>query len=147
MRVELFRFAGYDAGQTDFDHVIQRADAPVEGLNQALKHIGDGIAGVTDLRASIIVVGHADHQTLQNLTCDQRWESEVKAARNRATSAWESVQSVVGTYAAEGGWTGGDWWEDSDRVTWALVFAGAGMNLASAALNRRVDILVSIFDL
>ena len=85
------------------------------------------------------------------MTCDQRRQSEIDASRERAVSAWEWIKPVVAQYASEGGWSGGNWWEASDRVMWDLVFAAAGMlltgsaNEAERAQNRRVDILISIF--
>jgi hypothetical protein len=152
MRVQLFRFAGYPAGTTDFATVGAVIPGnPVDGLDMALETIAKGIAGVDNIRATITVVGHSDRQDRADFNCDERRESEISAARDRASSAWEWSKSVVAEYAQQNGWAGGDWWEASDRVTWDLVFAAAGMllndsaNEAERAQNRRVDFLISIF--
>jgi flagellar motor protein MotB len=152
MRVQLLRFSGYSAGQTDF----AASGAVIPGnptfeLDTALQTIAKGMTGVENVRSAITVVGHSDRQDRSDMTCDQRRQSEIDASRERAVSAWEWIKPVVAQYASEEGWSGGDWWEASDRVTWDLVFAAAGMlltdsaNEAERAQNRRVDILISIF--
>jgi hypothetical protein len=152
MRVQLLRFAGYPAGQTDFGTVgAVIPGTPLSELDLALQTIANGIAGVEDVRSTITLVGHSDRQDRADFSCNQRRDSEIAASRERAVSAWEWCKSVVTDYANQAGWQGGDWWENSDRVTWDLVYAATGMLLngsaseAERAQNRRVDILVSIF--
>lgn len=152
MRVQLLRFAGYPAGQTDFETVgmVQR-DSPVLELDDVCKTIAAGICGTENVRGAITIVGHSDRQDRADMSCDQRRDSEIAAARDRAISAWEVMKTIVARHAAEDGWNGGDWWEESDRVTWALVYAAAGMlrnasaNETERAQNRRVEFLVSVF--
>ena len=84
---------------------------------------------------SIITVGHSDRQDRTDLSCDARRASEIAAARERALSAWEWVKEQVTARLAQSGTNdaanGG---ETSQRVTWGLVFAAAGM----LSLIRRV---------
>jgi hypothetical protein len=152
MRVKLLRFGGYPAGTTDFATVGALVPGgPLSELGDALDTIGKGIAGVESIRATITVVGHADRQDRADLDCAARRDSEIAAARDRATSAWEWAKLAISESAEQNGWTGGDWWENSDRATWDLVFAATGMllngsaNEAERAQNRRVDFLISIF--
>ena len=152
MRVTLYRFAGYGAGQTDFGTVgAVVPGGPLSELDAALETIANGIAGVENIRSTITIVGHSDRQDRADFNCNQRRESEIVASRERAASAWEWCKSLITEYAQRAGWTGGDWWETSDRVTWDLVYAATGMllngsvNEAERAQNRRVDILISIF--
>lgn len=152
MRVQLLRFAGYQSGQTDFANIgIFILGNPTAQLGIALDTIAQGIAGVQNVRSTITIVGHSDRQDRSDFTCNQRRDSEMTASRERAESAWEWCKSTVTALAQQNGWTGVDWWETSDRVTWDLVYAATGMvlngstNEAERAQNRRVDILISIF--
>jgi flagellar motor protein MotB len=156
MRVQLFRFGGYQAGQTDFTTGGGGVPGnPIEELDDALKVIANGIAGSENVRSTITVAGHSDRQDRADFSCDQRRESEIVNSRDRAESAWDFCKSVITErlQQAESPEAEVEWWETSDRVTWDLVFAATGMllngsaNEAERAQNRRVDILISIFQI
>lgn len=153
VRVKLFRFAGYPAGQTDFETVGAVIPGnPLYELDLELERMGNGINGTANIRSSITIVGHSDRQDRADMSCDQRRQSEIDASTARAVSAWEWIKPVVDEYARRGGWAGTEWWEESDCAAWALVYAACGMLLtqshteAERAQNRRVDILITTFD-
>lgn len=152
MRVQLFRFVGFQAGQTNFEIVAGTPGNPTFELDQALERMTNGIAGITNTRSTITVVGHSDRQNNPAFNCDQRRQSEIDAARERAVSAWDWCREVMIEHIAGNPAAPADWWETSDRMTWDLVFAAAGMlqngsaSEAESRQNRRVDILISIFD-
>ena len=51
MRVQLFRFDRYQAGQTDFETGgAAQPGNPIEELDDALKIIASGIAGIENVR-------------------------------------------------------------------------------------------------
>jgi flagellar motor protein MotB len=108
---------------------------------------------VPNLFVSIIVTGHSDRQDQADLGCDARRASEIKAATDRAVSAWEWIKQEVSSLVSQSGMQAGDWWETSKHITWALVYAAAGMlkfdtpaDEYQRSQNRRVVILVSIFN-
>lgn len=153
MRLKAIKFAGYGSGVTDFATLL--ATVPQTGEAQ-LRDVVRLIAGqltnpVPGLFVSVIVAGHSDRQDRADFTCDQRRASETAAAKDRAVSAWEWIKQEVTAEAALSGVAAGDWWDASPNVTWGLVFAAAGMlqhdppTPAQRPLNRRVDVLVSIF--
>ncbi|BCH23326.1 hypothetical protein MesoLjLc_30380 [Mesorhizobium sp. L-8-10] len=154
MRLQALTFDGYGSGQTDFAALV--SNTPQPDMNMLLTVV-DIIAGqvtqpVANQFISIIVVGHSDRQDNPNFSCDQRRESEITAARDRADSAWSWIKSTVSSRAAEAGFDAGEWWETSPQVTWGMVFAATGMlrhdppSDAERRLNRRVVILVSLFN-
>ena len=154
MRVQLFRFGGYQADQTDFGTGGAAVPGnPVEELADALKVIAQGIGGSENVRSTITVAGHSDRQDRPDFSCDQRRESEIVNSRDRAISAWEACKFLITNELQQAGSPEAkvEWWDTSDRVTWDLVFAATGMllngsaNEAERAQNRRVDILISIF--
>jgi hypothetical protein len=153
MRLTAMTFDGYEAGQTDFGTLL--ATVPQAELNNLLD-ITSIIAGQITAPApgvfvSLIVTGHSDRQDRADFSCDQRRDSEIAAATERAVSAWEWIKADVATKVAASGGNAGDWWETSGFVTWGLVFAAAGMlkfNPPSddeRRLNRRVVVLSSLF--
>lgn len=154
MRLTAIRFAGYAAGQTDFATIFDRTpDAEREPILRVIQRITDGIVHPANGKfTSIIIVGHADRQDRTDLTCDQRRASEIESARDRAESAWEWLKLQVTGWLTQHGIAATDWWETSQNMTWALVFAAAGMlehdppTEAQRSLNRRIVILVSTFD-
>jgi hypothetical protein len=154
MRVQLFRFDRYQAGQTDFETGGAAVQGnPIEELDDALKIIASGIAGTENVCGTITVAGHSDRQDRADFSCDQRRESEIVASRDRAVSAWEFCKTDITEHLQQMGSPQAEveWWDTSDRVTWDLVFAATGMllngsaNETERAQNRRVDILISIF--
>lgn len=152
MRVQLFRFDRYPAGQTDFQAVAALDGAPLLEMSDAFQEIADGITGAANNFSTITVVGHSDRQDRADFSCNQRRQSEIDASTERANSAWDFCRTVI-TELVERvpGAPAADWWESSDRVTWDLVYAATGMlrngsaNEAERLQNRRVDILVSVF--
>jgi hypothetical protein len=154
MRLTAIKFAGYEAGQTDFAPVFDRgAEVEREQVLSVVERIANAIIDPDNGQfTSIIIVGHSDRQDRTDMTSDQKRTSETIAARDRALSAWEWVKEQVRARLAQSGITAGDWWETSQRVTWGLVYAAAGMlehdppTVVQRPLNRRVVMLVSMFD-
>jgi hypothetical protein len=154
MRLQAITFDGYGAGQTDFGTLI--STTPQAGLNELLAVLtvitGQVTQPVANQFISIIVVGHSDRQDNTDFSCDQKRASEIAAAADRATSAWDWIKLEVTSQASQAGFDVGEWWETSPQVTWGLVFAAAGMlrhdppSEDERPLNRRVVILVSIFN-
>jgi hypothetical protein len=154
MRLQAITFDGYGSGQTDFTALI--TGTPQAGLNALLDVVNVITAQVTQPVAnrfiSIIVVGHSDRQDNPAFGCDQRRASEIAAATDRAVSAWDWIKLQVTSQAAQAGFDVGEWWETSPQVKWGLVFAAAGMlrhdppSDDQRPLNRRVVVLVSVFD-
>ncbi|WP_067841419.1 hypothetical protein [Nocardia lijiangensis] len=154
MRTQPIKFAGYGAGQTDFD-AVEGLASPGERLrlHQVLDRITQHVlnpagSGFT----SLTIVGHSDRQDLAAMTCDQRRTSESEAAENRASSAWAWVKTQVnGRLVLHGVPAVDEWWESNPAFTWALVYAGAGQleypqpSSEQRALNRRVLFLVGVF--
>lgn len=152
MRVQLFRFDRYPAGQTDFEAVAALLGSPLLELDDAFRAMAEGIAGTANNFSTITIVGHSDRQDRADFNCDQRRQSEIDAASARANSAWDFCRVAISQHIEQiSGAPPADWWETSDRVTWDLVFASVGMLRNGSASederlqNRRVDILVSIF--
>ena len=154
MRLTAIKFPGYQSGQTDFAPVFNAAgETEREQLLGVVERIADQIIQQDSNQfTSIIVTGHSDRQDRTDFSCDQRRASEIAAARDRAISAWEFVKARVTERLARSGINGGDWWDSSPRVTWAMVFAAAGMldhdppaSEAERLANRKVVILVSMF--
>jgi flagellar motor protein MotB len=150
MRVKLLRFDSYPGGVTDFNAIRTLPQNPAADLDASLMSMAESIAGVAGFRSSIVIVGHSDRQDRPDFSCDQRRQSEIDASRERAHSAWdycrETISEVMPVMPPIV-----DWWDTSDRMTWALVYAAAGMlqngsaNEAERLKNRRVDILISHF--
>jgi hypothetical protein len=126
MRVQLFRFSGFLSGQTNFELSASLPGNPTSELGDALQVIASGITGSADVRTSITIVGHSDRQDRSDLTCDQRRESEIAGARDRANSAWEWCKQGITEFMAGTSGIPADWWESSDSLTWDLVYAAAG---------------------
>jgi flagellar motor protein MotB len=154
MRLTAITFSGYQSGQADFATVFESAgETEREQILSVVERIADQIIeDDSNQFTSIIVTGHSDRQDRSDFSCDQRRASEISAARDRAVSAWEWVKARVTERLAQSGIDAGEWWESSSRVTWALVFAAAGMlehdppaSEADRLENRRVIILVSMF--
>lgn len=154
MRLNAITFSGYPAGVTDFGALL--AAVPQPGLAQ-LDDVMTVVAGqivnpVPNLHVSLIIVGHSDRQDRGDFSCDQRRASEAEAASDRASSAWVYIREKVNSKVVQAGGEAGPWWETSPHVTWAQVYAGAGMLLhnpptnAQRPLNRRVVVLVSVFN-
>lgn len=155
MRLLAKEFAGFPAGITDFQTLLNTTPQP--GLAE-LDFVLDIVAGqltnpMPNQFVSLIVVGHSDRQDRTDFNCDQRRTSEIEASKARAISAWEWIKETVIVKAAASGVAADDWWETSPHVTWGLVFAAAGMmhnpnpmGEAQRAANRRVVVLVSIFN-
>ena len=154
MRLTAVTIAGYPAGVTDFATVLAAAGAPErEQVLSLVERIADGIIDPGNGQFTAVqVVGHSDRQDLTTMTCDQRRASEIAAARDRAVSAWDWLRDAVTARLAESGIDAGDWWETAPSMTWAMVFAAAGMlqfdppSMDQRPLNRRVVFLVSMFD-
>ena len=154
MRVTPITFNGYPAGLTDFSTLLTTVPQPEFGVLEDILQItaGQVASPAPNLHVSLIVVGHADRQDRTDFTCDQRRTSEIEAARDRAVSAWEFIKQEVNALVVKAGGVESQWWEDSPRITWALVFAAAGMLVhdppkgeGERALNRRVMVLASVF--
>lgn len=152
MNFQLIRFDRYPAGESDFGMVgSSLPEAPLMELNAVVESIGQAIAGVSNARWCLVVQGHSDRQDRADLDCNQRRQSEIATAQARADSAWEWIRGVIADYASQNGWTGGDWWDVSDRVAWDIVYVSTGMLLngsaddAERAKNRRVDFLFAEF--
>ena len=154
MRLTAIKFSGYQPGQTDFATVFETAgETEREQILGVIELIADQIIeSDSNQFASIVVTGHSDRQDRSDLSCDQRRASEITAARDRAVSAWEWVKVRVTERLAQSGIDAGEWWESSPRMTWAMVFAAAGMlehdppaSEAERLQNRRVVMLVSLF--
>jgi flagellar motor protein MotB len=154
MRLLAITFDGYASGQTDFVTLLGAGPQPgFADLDDVMTIIAGQITTpVPNLHVSLIVVGHSDRQDRADLGCDQRRASEIEAARDRAVSAWDFIKTAVNAKVTAAGGTAGEWWETSPHVKWGLVFAAAGMLVhdppadAERALNRRVVVLVSLFN-
>lgn len=154
MRLTAIKFSGYASGQTDFASVFNSSPAVErEQILSVIERIADAIIDPDNGQfTSIIIVGHSDRQDRADMSCDQKRASEIAAARDRASSAWEWVKGQVTARLAQSGITAENWWETSQRVTWGLVFAAAGMlehdppSEPQRPLNRRVVMLISMFD-
>ncbi len=155
MRVTAITFAGYQSGHTAFDEVFStNPDVEQQQLISTIELIADGIIEPgTGPFVSIITVGHSDRQDRADFSCDQRRASEISASTDRAVSAWEWLKARVQERCLQSGVDAGEWWENAQGVTWALVFAAAGMLRSDPpageperAQNRRVVFLVSFFD-
>lgn len=155
MRLVPIKFPGYPAGATDFEPIFENGDATErEALLGVIERIADQIIQGDESTefTAIVVVGHSDRQDRSDMNCDQKRASEIAAARDRAVSAWEFVKLRVTERLAQSQIEGGEWWDTSPRVTWAMVFAAAGMlqhdppaSEAERLDNRRVMFLVSMF--
>jgi hypothetical protein len=154
MRLVAIKFAGYPAGQTDFNAIESAAPlADRAALQNVLNRIAAGIISPASGQfTSLIIVGHSDRQDLATMSCDERRKSEADAARSRAVSAWEWTKTQVNGRLAVAGRTLTAWWDEDPSLTWGLVYAGAGMlerelpaNEEDRKLNRRVLFLVSEF--
>lgn len=153
MRLVAIKFAGYQSGQSDFATVFDGGpEVEREQLLSVVERVADSIIEADSKQfTSIVVCGHSDRQDRSDMNCDQRRASEIAAARDRAVSAWEWLKARVTERLAQSGVDGGEWWDTSPRMTWAHVYAAAGMlefdppNDAQRLLNRRVIFLVSMF--
>lgn len=155
MRLTALTFDGYGSGETDFSTLISGSSPPdLNALNNVVTIMAGQITQpVPNQFVSIIVTGHSDRQDQADLSCDERRASEIKAATDRAQSAWDWIKQQVSLIVSESGGQAGDWWETSQHMTWAQVFAAAGMLLHDPPTseddrshNRRVVILASIFN-
>jgi flagellar motor protein MotB len=154
MRLTPITFSGYQSGHTDFAEVFDsNPEAEREAVLSLVERIANGIIDPNSGQfTSVIVVGHSDRQDDTSLSCDQRRTSEIEAATNRANSAWNFLKDKVAERLTQSGISAADWPETAPSVTWALVYAAAGMlkfdppTQAQRPLNRRVMFLVSMFD-
>jgi flagellar motor protein MotB len=153
MRLTAITFDRYGSGVTDFSTVFTPGPQ-ADLLNQVITIMAGLITNPpANQNVSIIVTGHSDRQDQADLSCDDRRASEITAATDRASSAWEWIKQQVSISVSQSGVQPGDWWETSPHITWGLVFAAAGMlkfdppaDEDQRSQNRRVVILVSIFN-
>jgi hypothetical protein len=93
-----------------------------------VERIADGIIDPNSGQfTSVIVVGHSDRQDDASMSCDQHRASEIEAATNRANSAWNFLKDKVAERLTQSGISAANWPETAQSVTWALVYAAAGM--------------------
>jgi hypothetical protein len=154
VRVKPFTFDGYGSGDYDFaaryaamDQVRRvEFDAMLDTVARAIFE-----PVLEQPYVAMMVIGHSDRQDLPGLTHQQAQASEAEAATKRAVDAWnwlwERISSHVGPQYA-------GWEENSPKVTWAWVSAGAGqlvnpnpLSEADRLQNRRVVLLFSHFEI
>ena len=154
MRVTPFTFSGYPSGNVDFAARYAAADDDTQSaFDTMLRNVGRAIFAdaISQPYVAITVIGHSDRQDTPGMTHQQAHASEAAASKARAEDAWAWMRQRISEQAgpaAEG------WEENSPKVTWAWVSAGAGQMAHPQPIseqdrmeNRRVVILFSHFEL